>query len=419
MASTAHRENFSMAMETLRKNKLRSFLTVLAIVIGVTAVIGISSIVNGLNSNVDQMISSFGSNIVFAFHFPAFNFGRLPEDVRKRKELTYDDAMALKGLPHVQAVTVGMRYFQPQTGRGVFTLNYQGKKLSNVILEGDSASYKDVYDLGVSQGRWFSDIDDERHAPNIVLGADAASELFPQGNALGKEIAIQGQLFTVVGVAQPRKSIFAGGKNPDDTMVYFPYAVLHQLHPEIKANWISVKAISHDDMPKAMDEMREVLRRRRHVAPADKDNFEIFTQDSIGDVWKDLTKYVFLFMFAVSSVGLMVGGVGVMNIMLVSVTERTREIGVRKAIGARRKDILLQFTVEAIVLTALGGVVGILFGGVITAAIRAVFSSLPATMSLFWTVTAFVISCAVGLIFGIYPAFKAANLDPIEALRYE
>src|SRR5262249_35112191 len=159
-----------------------------------------------------------------------------------------DDAMAMKDLPHVQAVTAGMRYFQPQTGSGTYTLNYQGKKLKNVILEGDTAGVKDVYDISLSQGRWFSEIDDEHHAPNIVIGADTASELFPQGNALGKEIAIQGLLFTVIGVAQPRKSIFAGGKNPEDNIVFFPYAVMHQLHPEIKANWISVKATSHVDM---------------------------------------------------------------------------------------------------------------------------------------------------------------------------
>jgi putative ABC transport system permease protein len=411
-------EMVRMASDTIRTNKMRSGLTVLGIVIGVAVVIGVSSIGRGLDDNVRDRFATVGANVIFAYHIDPLTFGRLSEEMRRRRELTMEDAEGLADLPHIKAVSALLRLIRPGVG-GTYTIKHEGRKASNTILEGNSASMLEVEDLPLATGRWFTESDDEHRAPVVVLCSDTAQELFGSQDPLGKEVTVEGRLFEVIGTLGPIQSVFNQGKDPINNRALFPLRTFKAMHPEMKDYWIIVKATAHDDIPKAMDEMREVLRHRRKV-PYDKpDNFSLFTMESVTEVWNQITGGLFVGMFAISSVGLIVGGVGVMNIMLVSVTERTREIGVRKAVGARKHDILLQFTAEAIMLTAAGGVIGILLGAFLVWVIPAIWPSLPAHMSMFWVTFGFSSAAAVGLVFGIYPAWKAANLDPIESLRYE
>ncbi len=411
------KETVAMALDTLRTNKLRSGLTVLGIVIGVMTVIVISSVINGLNANVSGLVQSLGSNILFVFRFPVFT-GKPTTEMLTRKQMTYDDAIAMRDLPHVVAVSPSLRY-QQQTSFGQIgttAIKGGGRTMQGTTLEGDTSALPLVRDLDLSAGRFFTDGDVERGARVAVLGHDTADELFGTNDALGQEVTIGGQAMTVVGVAALKKNPFGGGKNPEDNFVYLPVTTFHRLHPEVLDYWILLKYDNPKNLGLVEDELTDLLRRRRKVPNAAPDNFAIFGTDSLTRLWDQITGGLFLLLGSLASVALMVGGVGVMNIMLVSVTERTREIGVRKAIGANRGTIMAQFTLEAVTLCAVGGVIGVLLGSGVVLIMHLFMSAL---LSTFWVALAFGSACAIGLVFGIYPAYKAASLNPIEALRYE
>jgi len=417
MAKGQTRESVKMALDTLRANKLRSGLTILGIVIGVTTVITISSVISGVNNRVNDWVSSLGSNVIWVFHMPVIGV-RPTTEMLARKKLNFDDVVALRTLPHVVAADGGFQHVG-QFRVGAVDVKYNGKKIAGTMLQGSTAEVSQVTDMPILQGRMFTDAEDKRGAHVCVLGHDTWDSLFEGRNAIGKEVNVETGMYTVIGVLDKQKQPFGGGRNQADNAVYFPLGTFHNLHPEDKDMWVSVKYDDPKNKSLVQEEIRELLRVRRKVRVDKPDDFEIFGPDSISKLWGQITGGLVLFMIAVSSVGLMVGGVGVMNIMLVSVTERTREIGVRKAIGATRKTILTQFTTEAVTLCAVGGVVGVLFGAIITWIVYFLPIGLPATLSTLWVMIGFGVSCAIGLLFGIYPAWKAANLDPIEALRYE
>jgi putative ABC transport system permease protein len=417
MAQGQVKESVRMALETLRANKLRSGLTILGIVIGVTSVIAISSVINGVNNRVSDFVSSLGSNVFWIFHLPFGVFNPTTEQLT-RKKLTIEDAIAIRSLPHVVAADGGHR-FARAFGVGTVSVKYEGHKIANTLLESHTAEYPITGDLILQEGRFFTEEEDERHAKVVVLGHDTWEDLFGDQPAIGKDVNIETSLYTVIGIVAKRKQPFGSGKNPQDNAAYFPNGTFHSLHPEVLDLFIAAKYDDPANKPLVQEEIRELLRVRRHVKVQSDDNFEIFGPDSLSRLWDQVTWGLRLFMLAVSSVGLMVGGVGVMNIMLVSVTERTREIGIRKALGATKRTILTQFTTEAVTLCAIGGIFGVLAGAVITWIVYFLPIGLPATVSTFWVIFGFSVACTIGLLFGIYPAWKAANLDPIEALRYE
>jgi len=414
------REQVALALDTLRLNPLRSALTILGIVIGIMTVIVVSSVINGLNDNVLGGIRELGSDTIICYRFPWASLSRPPSEWFTRKELEPNWADDLARLPHVQAASPSLRIFQPQFGSGTSDLRRGNLRAKNVILQGNSPSISQIFDIKVAYGREFNDSDTEHRAPVVLLGFDTANILFPEGaaTAVGKEVVVDGQLFTVIATLEKRRQGISGGSNPEDNIAIMPVTTLRKLYPNKKDYVIFAKASDPKMVGEAVEEIRDLLRRKRRLTNDKPDDFALFTSDYFLDLWNKISYLIFVLMFAVASVGLLVGGIGVMNIMLVSVTERTREIGVRKAIGAKRGNILLQFLTEAVTLSALGGVVGVLLGALLSILLRYGLH-VPAALSLFWMSAALIMCALIGIGFGVYPAWKAARLDPVEALRYE
>jgi putative ABC transport system permease protein len=417
MAQGQTRESVRMALDTLRTNKLRSGLTILGIVIGVTTVITISSVITGLDNRVNDFVTSMGSNVFWVFHMPLIGV-RPTTEMLTRKKLTLDDVLALRNMPHVVATDGSYRHVNEQFQIGDVSLKYNGHKISGAFMAGSTAQTEFIYNLAMTAGRFWTEEEDQRHAHVCVMGHDTAEELFGSDDPIGKEVNVGPGMYTVIGVVDKRKQPFGSGKNPADNGLYFPLGTFHSLYPEIKDMYISVKYDDQRNKALVEEEIRETLRVRRKVKVDKPDDFEIFGPDSLSKLWNQLTGGLVLFMIAVSSVGLMVGGVGVMNIMLVSVTERTREIGVRKALGAKQRDVLMQFLIESASLAGVGGVFGVLMG-VLVGKLITVFVGFPTAVPLWAVFLGLFLACGVGIFFGVYPASKAARLDPVVALRAE
>ena len=412
-------ENARMALKHVRENKVRSVLTIVGVVIGITTLITVASILVGLDEDMRGFLDDFGPDTLFVFKFdPGIHIGRLSNEERTRKPLTLEDALALKDqCPAVKEVVAEV--FPRFVGGPppAYTARYKDHEIANVDYSGALPTYEQVYNVRMDRGRYLTDADNIHRADVIVIGHDLATTFFPNEDPLGKVVLVQGIPYSVIGVEQPHKGNFFKDESADRA-ARVPYKTYQKQHPSADENFVGVLPYP-GQKDEAIDEIREVLRRRRHVPFDRHDNFGISSADAIAVQFHQITGMVALLTVVLSSIGLLVGGVGVMNIMLMSVTERTREIGVRKAIGARRRDIIWQFLTEAVTLTGLGGIIGVLIGFLISEVINMAMPALPSAVPLWSVITGVLVSMSIGLFFGMYPAVKAARLDPVEALRYE
>ncbi|MGB6595875.1 MAG: ABC transporter permease [Candidatus Acidiferrum sp.] len=402
---------------------MRSFLTVLGVVIGITALLSVVAILVGVYNDVNAFLSDFGSDTLFVFKFdPGIHTsGRLSPEERSRKPLTLEDAQAIGELcPDVKAVSAALL---PKVvegapgGRPLMSARYKDKEVAGVDYHGILPEDEEVFNSHAEQGRFITEAENLHRTDVAVIGPDLAKALYPDEDPLGKPILVDGVSYEVIGVLAARKGQLVKDQAADKALLV-PYRTYQKHRPMDDENMIGAVAYP-GRMPEAEDEIRGVLRRRRKVPYNKPDNFGVSSAKEIADQFRQITSSVALLISVVSSIGLLVGGVGVMNIMLMSVTQRTREIGVRKAIGARRRDVIWQFLTEAIVLTGSGGVIGVLMGLGISLLIHLFLPRLPSSVPLWSILVAVTVSMSVGLFFGMYPAVKASRLDPVEALRYE
>jgi putative ABC transport system permease protein len=411
-------ENARMAFTTLREHKTRSFLTVLGVVIGVTALIAVGSIVVGLDKDVRSFLEDYGTNTLFVFRWDiGFHVGRRSPEERQRKPLTLEDMQAIRQeCPAVKNATVEV--FQRWDQRRMpITARYKGNEVFQIDHNGTLPSWEQVYNAHIIKGRFFNEGEDLHRMDVAVIGYDLQEGLFQGEDPIGKEISVDGAQYQVIGVLDKRKGQFFRDDSADKT-VQVPYHTYHKHHPNHDEHFIGVEAFANHKS-EAEDEVRGLLRRRRNVPHDKPDNFSVSSAEEMAAQFRQIMGAIGLITVVVSSIGLLVGGVGVMNIMLMSVTERTREIGIRKAIGAKRRDIIRQFLIEAMTLTGTGGAIGVLLGIGISVVINLTMPRLPSSVPAWAIVLGVGCAMSVGLFFGIYPAWKAATLDPVEALRYE